>query len=99
MVARIAKEHGLKTGWERLRERGMLTLGEMGERLGICTDQVKIWRAAGLLRAHLCNDKNEYLYQDPGPNPPKKGKGVRLSKRHLVNENPSNHASEVQYEA
>jgi DNA invertase Pin-like site-specific DNA recombinase len=99
MIARIAKDHGLKTRWERLRERGMLTLAEMGRRLGICTDQVKAWRAAGLLHAHLCNDKNEYLYDDPGPNPPQKGKGVRLSRRHLVNENSSHPTSEVQCEA
>ena len=99
MIARIAKDHGLKKRWDRLREKGMLTLDEMGERLGICTEQVKVWRAAGLLRAHLCNDKNEYLYEDPGPNPPQKGKGVRLSKRSLVNEKPSHHPSEVQCEA
>ena len=47
MIARIAKDHGLKTRWERLRERGMLTLDEIGKRLGICTDQVKAWRARG----------------------------------------------------
>ena len=77
----------------------MLTLDEMGNRLGICTDQVKAWRAAGLLRAHLCNDKDEYLYEDPGPNPPRKGKGVRLSRKALVNDNISDHPSEVQCEA
>jgi hypothetical protein len=33
----------------------------------ICTRHVKLWRVASLLRAHLCNDKNEYLYEDPGP--------------------------------
>jgi Recombinase len=99
MVTRIAKDHGLKTRWERLRETGMLTLDEMGRRLGICTDQVKAWRAAGLLRAQLCNDKNEYLYEDPGPNPPRKGKGVRLSRKGLVNENIADHPSEVQCEA
>jgi hypothetical protein len=99
MIARIAKDHRLKTRWQRLRERGMLTLDEMSQRLGICTDQVKAWRAAGLLRAHLCNDKNEYLYEDPGPNPPRKGKGVRLSRKGLVNENTPHHPSEVQCEA
>ncbi len=99
MIARIAKDHGLKKRWDRLREKGMLTLDEIGERLGICTEQVKVWRAAGLLRAHLCNDKNEYLYDDPGLIPPQKGKGVRLSKRRLVNENPSHRPGEVQCEA
>src|SRR5215831_15519813 len=45
------------------------------------TKQVTAWRAAGLLRGHLCNEKDEYLYEDPGPDPPRKAKGVRLSKR------------------
>ena len=40
---------------------------QQGPALGICTDQVKAWRAAGLLHAHLTNDKNEYLYENPGP--------------------------------
>jgi len=99
MIARIAKDHGLKTRWERLRERGMMTLDEMGKRLGICLDQVKAWRAAGLLRAHLCNDKNEYLYEDPGPNPPRVGRGAKLPRKGHLAENSSHRASEVQCEA
>jgi DNA invertase Pin-like site-specific DNA recombinase len=88
MIARIAKDYRLKTRWQRLRGKGMLTLDEMAERLHMCTEQVKIWRAAGLLRAHLWNDKNEYLYEDPGPNPPQKNKGVKLSERRLVDREP-----------
>lgn len=99
MVARIAKDHGLKTRWQRLRERGLLTLDEMGKRLSLCADQVKAWRAAGLLRAHLWNDKNEYLYEDPGPNPPRVGRGAKLSKNGHIDENTPHHASEVQCEA
>ncbi len=99
MIARIAKDHGLKTRWERLRERGMLTLDEMTKRLDLCTDQVKAWRAAGLLRAHLCNDKNEYLYEDPGPNPPRVGRGAKLPRKDQMDEDAPNHASEVQCEA
>jgi len=99
MVARIARDHGLKTLWERLRERGMLTLDEMGKRLDLCADQVKAWRTAGLLRAHLCNDKNEYLYEDPGPNPPRVGRGAKLPRKVEISENTSQNASEVQCEA
>jgi DNA invertase Pin-like site-specific DNA recombinase len=99
MIARIAKDQGLKTRWERLRERGMLTLEEMGKQLRLCTDQVKAWRAAGLLRAHLCNDKDEYLYEDPGPNPPRVGRGAKLPRKGQMDENTSHHASEVQCEA
>jgi hypothetical protein len=99
MIARLTNEYGLKSRFERLREKGMLTLDEMAERLGISTKHVKIWRAAGLLRAHLCNDKNEYLYEDPGPHPPRKAMGVRLSKRCRPIESVSEHPSEVQCEA
>jgi hypothetical protein len=99
MIARIAKDQGLKTRWERLRERGMLTLEEMAERLDLCTDQVKAWRAAELLHAHRCNDKNEYLYEDPGPNPPRVGKGAKLPGKGPMDENAPHRASEVQCEA
>jgi DNA invertase Pin-like site-specific DNA recombinase len=99
MIARIAKDQGLKTRWERLRERGMLTLEEMAERLDLCTDQVKAWRAAELLHAHRCNDKNEYLYEDPGPNPPRVGRGAKLPGKGPMDENAPHRASEVQCEA
>src|SRR5260370_29961877 len=88
MIARIAKDYKLKTRWQRLREKGMLTLDEMAERLDMCTEQVKVWRAADLLRAHLWNDKSEYLHEDPGPNPPQKHRGVKLSERRLVDREP-----------
>ena len=99
MIARLTVNYRLKNRFTRLREKGMLTLDEIAHRLGLCTAQVKIWRAVGLLRAHLCNDKNEYLYEDPGPDPPQKARGVRLSKRRLVTENLSQRPSEVQCEA
>jgi hypothetical protein len=65
MIARIAIEYRLKSRFDRLRERGMLTLNEMAERLAIFTTHVKIWRAAGLLHAHLCNDKNDIYTKIP----------------------------------
>src|SRR6516165_7080088 len=99
MIAHMRIEYGLQSRFERLRAKGMLTLDEMAQRLGLCTKQVKAWQVAGLLRAHLCNDKNEYLYEDPGPEPPRKAKGVRLSKRPQLRENVSHRPREVQYEA
>jgi hypothetical protein len=99
MIARLTIEYGLKSRFDRLRARGMLTLDEMADRLGISTRHVKIWRATGLLRAHLCNDKNEYLYEDPGSDPPRKARGVNLSKRLALVENVSHRATEVQCEA
>ena len=99
MIGRIRIEYGLKSRFERLRAKGMLTLDEMAQRLDISTEQLKTWRAVGLVRAHLCNDKNEYLYEDPGSEPPRKAKGVRLSKRLRLIENASQRPNEVQCEA
>ena len=99
MIGRLRIEYGLNSRFERLRAKGMLTLAEMAQRLGICTKQLKAWRDAGLLRAHLCNEKNEYLYEDPGSAPPKKARGVRLSKRLRLIENVLQRPSEVLCEA
>jgi DNA invertase Pin-like site-specific DNA recombinase len=98
MIGRIAIKYRLKTRFERLRAKGMLTRDEMAQSLGINRKQVVAWRAAGLVRGHLCNEKDQYLYEDPGPEPPKKAKGVRLSKRTQF-ENVSPRPSEVQCEA
>jgi hypothetical protein len=99
MIGRLITEYGLKSRFDRLREKGMFTLEEIAARLGISTRHVKIWRVAGLLRAQLCNDKNEYLYDDPGPHPPRKARGVRLSKRLPSIEYVSHRPTEVQCEA
>jgi DNA-binding transcriptional regulator YiaG len=98
MINRVRVKYGLKSRFERLRAKGMLTREEMAQRLGINPKQVAAWRAAGLLQGHLCTEKDEYLYEDPGPDPPRKAKGVRLSKR-LRFENVSHRPSEVQCEA
>ena len=98
MIGRIAIKYRLKTRFERLRAKGMLTRDEMAQHLGINTKQVAAWRTAGLVRGHSCNEKDQYLYEDPGPEPPKKAKGVRLWKRARF-ENVSPRPSEVQCEA
>jgi DNA invertase Pin-like site-specific DNA recombinase len=98
MIGRMAIKYRLKTRFERLRAKGMLTREEMAQRLSIHTKQVVAWRAAGLLHGHLCNEKEQYLYEDPGPEAPKKAKGVRLSKRARF-ENVSQRPSEVHCEA
>lgn len=74
MVYRLRREHGLKDRYERLRCRGLLTLEEMAKALDIDIHTVKVWRRRGLLRAHAYNDKNQYLYEPPGPDAPRKYK-------------------------
>ena len=76
----------------------MLTSREIAQRLNVSVGTVKIWGHHGLLQRHVCNDKQECLYEPPGPNAPIKMQGRRLSDRQSGNL-PSDHTNEVQYEA
>jgi len=80
-VRNIRRAYGVKSLYEKLREKGMLTKREMAARLGITPVRVKIWARHGLVKGHVCNDMGERLYEDPGSNPPVKRNGQRLSKR------------------
>lgn len=74
IVARLRKQYGLKPRYDRLRDAGLLTAKEMAELLDIDVATVSAWRRKGLLPAHAYTDKNEYLYEHPGDNPPLKNK-------------------------
>jgi hypothetical protein len=50
----------------------------------------------GLLRGYPVNDRNDWLYEDPGPNPPCKAQGVRLAKRRRFPEIVFHGSQEVQ---
>ncbi len=56
-------------------------------------------RNHGLLRGYPVNDRDDWLYEDPGPNPPRKAQGVKLDKRRRFPENVVRGSQEVQYEA
>jgi DNA invertase Pin-like site-specific DNA recombinase len=77
MVARLRREYGLRSRYERLRARGLLTLHELAERLGIHFATVQIWRRQGRLVAHRYSDKPEFLFEDPGENAPRKYQAQR----------------------
>ncbi|MHB8341072.1 MAG: recombinase family protein [Mycobacteriales bacterium] len=83
-VQRIRRNYRLTPRLERLRQRGLLTLAETASALGVTTATVKIWRDAGLLVSYRINDKGECLYPAPGPNPPSKQQGAKLSARRLA---------------
>lgn len=80
LVAGIRRRYGLRTRYERLRQKGLLNLQEMADQLGVHPCTVKKWRAAGLLKAFAHNDKNECLYQPPGENRPRKFEPKGLSR-------------------
>ena len=72
LVARLRKDYGLPSRYERLRGRGLLTQTEIAERLGIDPKTVQKWRRQGRLPGQAYSDKPEYLYEDPGKAPPLK---------------------------
>ncbi|MDQ2694915.1 MAG: recombinase family protein [Pseudomonadota bacterium] len=71
-VARLRKAYSLKSRYQRLRERGLLTQQEIAERLGVHPVTVQHWRHQGRLVAYAYSDKPEYLYENPGECPPLK---------------------------
>jgi len=99
MIARVRDHYHLKPRYDRLRERGYLTLGELAQTLGISTATAKVWRRAGLLRAHAYNDKNQYLYEPLGADAPARFKYKGISRWNRERRSASHPAHEVQYEA
>jgi predicted site-specific integrase-resolvase len=51
----------------------MLTIAEMAQMCGVATKTISQWQRKGLIHAHRFNDRNQFLYEDPGPNPPMNG--------------------------
>ena len=70
-VQYIVHAYGLQMRFDRLRARGMLTKDELAERLGIHAHTLNRWAKHGIITAHAYA-RNRWLYEDPGPIPPKK---------------------------
>jgi DNA invertase Pin-like site-specific DNA recombinase len=77
MVQRVIRTYQLRSRKQRLRDTGLLPLGEMARALGVSTGTVKIWYHAGIVSGQRYNDKGEVLYDPPGPNPPALHQGRR----------------------
>ena len=92
MVRNIRDEYQLRSREQRLRDTGLLTLAETADRLGVSAKTVKIWHHAGLITGHPYNDKGQCLYPPPGPNPPARTQGRKLSKRALQSPAPATDA-------
>jgi len=98
-IARIQKHYSLRSRFDRLRARGLLTLHEMATVLSVNPSTVKIWAAHGLLKAHAYTDKPEYLFEPPGADRPRKAQGTKLSIRRLAQSIMPERSKEVQCEA
>ena len=104
-VAYLAHEYELRSRYDRLRSRGMLTRPEAAARLGICESTLMRWVEHGLVARHAYN-AHAHLYEAPGPNPPAKhcSRWDRLvdraaANRTAVDQSSSIESKEMQYEA
>jgi hypothetical protein len=90
IVLKLRRDHHLPSHRDRLRAKGLLTLDEIAQRLGVHTSTIKAWRAAGLLTGHKANDKNEQLYEPPAADDPRlvKRLGWRLNHRETITSTP-----------
>ncbi len=80
IVSRLVIDYQLKSRYTRLRERGYLSREEIMERLGISESCLRNWALAGLVVEHAL-DRRAFVYEDPGPTPPTKGRGKKLDRR------------------
>lgn len=65
IIARLCRDYQLKTRYQRLRQRGLLSVVEIADQLGVSLSKVKRWRRQGQLVAHRFSEKPQHLYELP----------------------------------
>lgn len=78
-IAHIRRAYCLKSRYDRLREKGMLTVKEIAKYLGIVTGTAHTWRELGILKAKAYNDKNQHLFEPLSGPKPVTWRGKKLS--------------------
>lgn len=78
-VTVVRNAYSLKSRFDRLRERGMLTAKEIGAQLGVCTATVYHLGRTGILREHRYGNRHRCLYEPTGDAVYVKGCGGRYS--------------------
>jgi DNA invertase Pin-like site-specific DNA recombinase len=83
IVLGLRRNNNLPSHHDRLRARGLLTLTEIADQLGVHPSTINHWHRAGLLTSHKANDKNQRLFEPPTPGDPRlvKRLGWRLANR------------------
>jgi DNA invertase Pin-like site-specific DNA recombinase len=74
VILKLRSRYGFRTHFQRLRDRGLLTMDEIAQQLGVVRCVVKAWRDRGLLLAHRYNDRGQCLYEPPANDLPRKFK-------------------------
>ena len=77
MVQRVIRTYRLRSRRQRLLDTGLIPLTQMAQLLGVSASTVKIWYHAGIVSGQRYNDKDQVLYNPPGPNPPTVHQGRR----------------------
>ena len=101
IVGVLRRNNNLKSRYDRLREKGLLTVDETAKELNVSANTAKIWRRYGLLKGYKYNDKGERLFELGAKEiRPKKSQGLKfkLSERPKYEELVSHAANEVQFE-
>ena len=78
IVSSIRVKYRLKSRYDRLRERGMVTAEEMSQTNGVSRQTVLRWRKQGLVQAHAYNDHHQYLYDPAAAVPPATARWSRI---------------------
>ena len=64
----IARRH-IKTRFERLRSRGLLTQKELAKKYRVKESTIRTWYRKKLIKIYYYNDQHRFLCQDPGKRP------------------------------
>jgi len=96
MVGAIQRKYGLKSRYDRFRERGMLKVEEVAKKLNVASGTVRRWQKEGLLKRYEYT-KGKFLFESPGNRDYKKCKHFK-NRMMLLNENSQRNNQEVQYE-
>lgn len=99
-ISKTRRAYDLKSRYERLRARGMLTRKELACNQNVHQNTITKWRSNGRVKGHLADDQNQYLFEDPGNIclRLKKKYDKKTSSKRLLSTNVSCEAKEVQYE-
>jgi len=85
-VAYLVRQYALRSRYDRLHDRGMLTAAEAAARLRIHEETVQAWVEHGIITRHAYNG-HAYLYELPDSIPAKhRSRWDRLSDRALTSE-------------
>lgn len=83
-ISYIRIKYELKSRFDRLRARGLMTLAEICQKLDISVETVYRHQQLGILRGHSYDGQNRCLYEDPGLN--YRNKGTRLTSGRIYEE-------------